>query len=422
MELVILILKSYLIFAVCVLVMYTIRHFIFTLNRLTGEQMMYYQDIVDSELPSIAVLIPMHNEELVAKNILDRLISAEYPLDKIDIIPINDHSEDRTKEILDEYAAKYRHIKPLHRSSKRRGKPAGLNDAMRLTKAKVIIVFDADYLPTKGMLRDIAISFKDPEVGAVMGRVIPENTARNLLTRCLDLERSGGYQVDQQARYNLRLLPQYGGTVGGFRRDVVLYLGGFEPNILTEDTELTYKLFIKGWKVVYANRVECYEEAPEDWDVRSKQIRRWSRGHTQVMFKFFLPLIKSKHLNMREKIDGLFLLFVYSASPILFTGIFVSLILFFLGEMKILSGLLMFLFIASFNTFGNFAPFFQIGIAVFIDGGVEKIRLLPLLIFNFFFNMIFMSLGFLDAIIDLITRRKAYWYKTVRFRTEARRG
>ena len=387
-----------------------------------GEQMLYYQDIVDSELPRIAVLIPMHNEELVAKHILDHLISADYPLDKTEIIPINDHSEDRTKEIVDEYAARYKHIKPLHRHSDRRGKPAALNEAMTLTDAEIIVVFDADYLPGKGTLRDIAISFKDPEVGAVMGRVVPENTPKNLLTRVLDLERSGGYQVDQQARYNLKLLPQYGGTVGGFRKKVVLDLGGFDPNMLTEDTELTYKLFVNGWKVVYANRVEAYEESPEDWNVRSRQIRRWARGHTQVMFKFILPVLKSEHLVMKEKIDGLFLLFVYSASPILFLGLCDSLILFFLGEMKILSSLLMFLFVASFNTLGNFAPFFQIGIASFIDGGTYRIRLLPLLIFNFFFNMLYMSMGFFEAIIDVITKRESKWDKTTRFRAKDKKN
>lgn len=423
MELVILILKSYVVFVVGVMLLYTARHLIFTVNRFMGEQRLYYQDIVDSELQRIAVLIPMHNEELVAKHILDRLISADYPLDKLEIIPINDHSEDRTKEILNEYAEQFKHIKPLHRYSGRRGKPAALNEAMTLTDAEIIVVFDADYLPTKGMLRDIAVSFKDPEVGAVMGRVVPVNTSKNFLTRVLDLERSGGYQVDQQARYNLKLLPQYGGTVGGFRKKLVLDLWGFDPNILTEDTELTYKLFVNGWKVVYANRVECYEESPENWNVRSRQIRRWSRGHTQVMFRFILPLLKSEHLTMKEKIDGLFLLFVYTASPIIFLGLCDSLILFFLGEMKILSsGLLMFLFAASFNTFGNFAPFFQIGIASFIDGGTYRIRLLPLLMFNFFFNMLYISIGFFEAIIDVITKRQTIWVKTTRFRTKDRKN
>jgi hypothetical protein len=51
-------------------------------------------------------------------------------------------------------------------------------------------------------------------------------TNESLLARILELERSGGYQVDQQARYNLSLIPQYGGTVGGFRKELMVALGG----------------------------------------------------------------------------------------------------------------------------------------------------------------------------------------------------
>jgi len=66
----------------------------------------------------------------------------------------------------------------------------------------------------KDVIRELVMAFVDPEVGAVMGRVVPRNNAESLLTRLLALERSGGYQVDQQARYNLDLFPQYGGRSG----------------------------------------------------------------------------------------------------------------------------------------------------------------------------------------------------------------
>ncbi len=412
----VLILQSYLVFVAVIMILYTVRHLLFTLNRLIGKQRIYYQDIIDSELPSISVLVPMHNEERVAANILDRLIATDFPISKLEIIPINDHSSDKTYDILIEYASRYPYIRPLHRSEGRRGKPSALNDALKQAVGEIIIIFDADYLPPKGSLRDIAISFKDPEVGAVMGRVVPENTRRNLLTRLIDLERSGGYQVDQQAKHNLRLIPQYGGTVGGFRRDVVLSLGGFEPNILTEDTELTFKLLIKGWKVVYANRVECYEEVPEDWYVRGRQIRRWARGHSQVMFRYLFQLLKASNLSVIEKMDGFLLLFVYTVPFMLLTGIADSLSLFFLGEMQIIENVVIFLFMAAFNTFGNFAPFYQIGTASLLDGATNRIRLLPLFLFNFFFSMWYISLGFLDAVIDLATKRKTTWHKTKRYR------
>lgn len=416
MEMVVLILKIYFVFVVFIMVVYTIRHYIFVSNRMLGDQRIYYQDIIDSELPSVSVLIPMNNEEKIASNILDLLVEVDYPKEKLEIIIINDNSSDKTGGIIDEYASKYPNIKPIHRSSKDHGKPIALNHGLEVAKGEIVVVFDADYLPPKGIIRDIAVSFNDPEVGAVMGRVIPINVGTNLLTRCLDLERTGGYQVDQQARYNLRLIPQYGGTVGGFRRELIRSLGNFDPYILTEDTELTFRLFVKGWKVIYANRVECYEESPEEWRVRARQIRRWSRGHTRVMFRYLIPLLMSKHLSFREKLDGSLLLFVYTVPFILLTGIIDSVMLFFLGEMEILSTMIVLLFLGLYNTFGNFATFYQIGIGSVLDGATYRIRILPFLLFNFFFNTWHISRGFIGAVIDVLTRRKTRWQKTKRFR------
>jgi cellulose synthase/poly-beta-1,6-N-acetylglucosamine synthase-like glycosyltransferase len=434
---VLLISKIYVVFTVFILLLYMARHFFFTMNRLFFEQRIYYQDIIDSDLKKITVLVPMHNEERVAgqimdllvsdtdsydnaskdpNTILDLLVSADYPHDKLEIIPINDFSTDQTRNILDEYAKHYPFVKPIHRYQGKPGKPAALNEGIRLASGEIIIVFDADYLPPKGILKDIAVCFNDPEVGAVMGRVVPVNTRTNLLTRVLDLERSGGYQVDQQARYNMKLIPQYGGTVGGFRRDLIRKLGSFNTKILAEDTELTFRLLINGWKVIYANRAECYEEAPEKWDVRGRQISRWSRGHNQVMLKYWLPVLKCKHLSIGEKIDGIFLLFVYAVPIILLLALFDLLALFFFGEMNIVSGITALIFVVAYNTFGNFAPFFQIGTASLLDNATNRIRLLPILIFNFFFNMWFIGIGFFGALAVTLTGRHSKWVKTVRFR------
>ena len=403
------------VFLSILIVVYVVRHFIFGTNRLMGRQRLYYNDIYNSNMKSISVLVPMHNEEQVLSYVLDSLLECDYDRDKLEIIPINDNSSDRTKELLDEYHKKYEFIRPLHRDCEDRGKPVGLNDAMAIATGEIIIVFDADYRPARDMLKQLAAAFENPEVGAVMGRVIPYNTNKNVLTRLINLERSGGYQVDQQARYNLRSLPQYGGTVGGFRKDILLETGGFNPLVLAEDTELTYRLFTKGWKVVYANSAECYEEAPETWKVRAKQIRRWARGHDQVLFRYLGKTIFSKHMNLREKIDGILLLFVYAVPFFFLVGQIVSIILFFLGEMNLFSGWWVLLFTAAYCAFGNFAPFFEIGTALFLDGIIGEIFLLPLLLFNFYFYMWYISRGFIDALADLITKRKVKWAKTARF-------
>lgn len=415
---VIMILKIYMFIVIAIMLLYAVRHMVFAYNRIFGRQRLYYSDIFTSDMPTISVLIPMHNEELVLHNVLDSLLECVYDRDRLEIIPINDNSEDKTRELLDEYHEKYEFIRPLHRDCEDRGKPAGLNDAIEVATGDIIIVFDADYRPAKDMLRQLALAFQNPEVGAVMGRVIPYNTDVNLLTRLLNLERSGGYQADQQARYNLKMIPQYGGTVGGFRKDILLQSGGFNTKVLAEDTELTYRLFVSGWKVVYANAAECYEEAPETWEVRGKQIRRWSRGHNQVMFRYLLKTILSPNMRFREKLDGILLLFVYMVPFLLALGHLDSLALFLVGEMNILSGWWVLLFIGAYNSFGNFAPFFEVGVALMVDGIRNEVKLLPLLMFNFYYYMWYISLGFLDAVADLFTRRKVKWAKTKRFASE----
>lgn len=415
MAVVVAILKGYMVFVIITMFIYTVRHFIFAQNRLMGRQRLYYNDIFTSKMKKISVLIPMHNEELVLQNVLESLLECEYDRDRLEIIPINDNSTDQTKEMLDEYHRKYEFIRPLHRDCENRGKPDGLNDAMKIASGEIIIVFDADYRPAKNMLKQLAIAFEDPEVGAVMGRVIPYNTNKNLLTRLINLERSGGYQVDQQARYNLRTIPQYGGTVGGFRKDVIVEMGGFNPKVLAEDTELTYKLYTHGWKVIYANSAECYEEAPETWEVRGRQIRRWARGHNQVLFRYFLPVLFSPYMNFREKLDGILLLLVYAVPFFLALGQLDSIALFFLGKMDLFAGWWVLIFIGAYISFGNFAPFFEIGISLVLDGIKGEACLLPLLMFNFYFYMWNVSRGFLDAVGDVITGRRAQWAKTVRF-------
>lgn len=415
MEMVIKIMQGYIIFVIIVMLLYTVRHFFFTIVRLLGRQRLYYNDIVTSRMKHISVLIPMHNEEKVLDTVLTALLECDYDADRLEIIPINDNSTDKTREMLDEYHRKYEFIRPLHRNCADRGKPVGLNDAMRMARGEIIIVFDADYRPARSMLKQIALAFEDPQVGTVMGRVIPYNTNKNMLTRLINLERSGGYQVDQQARYNLRAIPQYGGTVGGFRRDFLLSTGGFNPKVLAEDTELTYRLITNGWKVVYANSAECYEESPESWNVRGRQIRRWARGHNEVLFRYLIPTITSPHLNLFQKIDGLFLLFIYAVPVLLLFGWGVSLALFFLGRMDIFGGWWVLLFLGVYNAFGNFAPFFEIGAALIIDGLPGEALLLPLMMFNFFFYMWNISLGFFDAVVDIVTGRGVKWDKTIRF-------
>lgn len=409
------VLKVYFVVITCIVIVYMIRHFIFTFSRLFSRQKMPCRDLFESDLPTISVLIPMHNEEKVLKNVLQSLLQCDYDWDKIEIIPINDSSKDATPHILDEYYSRYPFIRPLHRDSDQRGKPAALNDAMEIAHGEIIIVFDADYRPSRNLLKKLALAFEDPQVGAVMGRVIPVNADTNMLTALLNLERSGGYQVDQQARYNLNLLPQFGGTVGGFRKKLVLESGGFNTKVLAEDTELTYRLFTKGWNVIYDNSAECYEEVPENWKVRGTQVRRWSRGHNAVMLRYIGKLFKAPTRNIWQKLDGLLLLLLYALPFFFGLALLDCLALFFLGEMGIYGGIWVIVFIGAYNAWGNFAPFFEIAAGNLLDGMKNDILVLPLMCFSYYFYLWHISIGFLQALVDVVSQRNVTWAKTERF-------
>lgn len=411
----VLVMKVYLTILAFLLLLYTVRHFVFSHNRLLSKQKMYYNDIISNPPQKVTVIVPMHNEEDVIHFCLDSLIKIDYDKNYLQIIPVDDNSTDKTGEIVDGYAAKYPYIQPIHRHCENRGKPAGLNDAIQVATGDIIVVFDADYRPNKNILKSLTCAFLDPEVGAVMGRVVPYNTSSNLLTRLLNMERSGGYQVDQQARYNLNLVPQYGGTVGGFRRDVILELGGFNTAILAEDTELTFRLITNGYRIAYANTAECYEESPETWSQRAKQIRRWSRGHNQVLFHYFNKTITSPYLTFIQKTDSILLLLTYAMPLFLLIGQIFSLALFLMGKIDLFEGIWLLTYIGIFNSFGNFAPFYQIGTGLLLDGVEDDVLLLPLLLLNFYFYMYYISRGFFDAIVDVCTRRTVTWDKTKRF-------
>jgi cellulose synthase/poly-beta-1,6-N-acetylglucosamine synthase-like glycosyltransferase len=286
-----------------------------------------------------------------------------------------------------------------------------------LATGEILIVFDADYVPGRGLIKQLVAPFFDPEIGAVMGRVVPLNTGSNLLTRLLDMERSGGYQVDQQARMNMHLVPQYGGTVGGVRRIALDAIGGWRDDALAEDTDLTYRLLLNGWKTAYQNRSECYEEVPESWPARIRQIMRWSKGHNQAAFRYAGPLLRSDKVSLREKFDGMLLLGVFAMSPILLFGWVLAVILFYFNATNWLTGIFALFALISYSALGNFAAFFEIATAVYLDGSKGRIRLIPLNYFGFLVSLLSIArASFNQLLFDYILRRKLVWDKTPRYR------
>lgn len=193
---------------------YLVRHYVFTLTALyyRGGQPSFAPS--RSYQPNVSILIPAHNEEKVIGRILQRAVELTYPKEKLEIIVIDDASTDKTSDIAESFARKYDQIKVIHRMRGEggNGKSTVLNEGLKHANGEIIFCFDADYYPQCDIIEKLAAYFVDPKVGAVQGRVTVLNEPNTFVTRLVTLERIGGYRVDQLARDDLRLIPQFGGT------------------------------------------------------------------------------------------------------------------------------------------------------------------------------------------------------------------
>jgi cellulose synthase/poly-beta-1,6-N-acetylglucosamine synthase-like glycosyltransferase len=400
---------------------YLIRHYIFTLTILKNHRQKNKETSKTENLtyqPTVSILIPAHNEEQVIGRILQGIAKLTYPKDKLQVIVVDDASTDKTGKIAEEYSEEYPYVKVVHRSKKegKRGKASALNAGFKHATGEIILCFDADYYPQRDIVEKLTKNFVNPKIGAVQGRVVVLNEPQNMVTRLVALERIGGYCVDQQARDNLGLITQFGGTVGGFKRDLLESLGGWDESILAEDTDLTFRVYLAGYKISYVNDAECYEEAVESWRAYWKQRYRWAKGHMQCALKHSFKVLKSRNLSLKEKIDGLLLLNLYFMPVLVLFSWIIGVSLFFLDSSSWFN---MFwtsipISFSLYSFVGNFAPFFEVGIGTYIDGRTRAQWLIPLLIFTFLYNIPICTKALTDLLISKIFRKNCnHWTKTV---------
>jgi cellulose synthase/poly-beta-1,6-N-acetylglucosamine synthase-like glycosyltransferase len=373
-----------------------------------------------ADWPSVTVVTPAHNEERVIGDCIERLLGLDYPADRLELLVVNDRSSDRTREIVERAVARSGgRLRALHREhGAPPGKPAALKDALALVQSEVVVFFDADYLPDAPLLKTLVAPFLDPQVGATMGRVVPYNTEKNLLTRLLDLERRGGYTIDQAGRAWLNWLPQFGGTVGGIRMQALQAVGGWSAQTLAEDTDLTYRLFLQGWTVEYVDDAMCHEESPEACTVRFRQVRRWACGHNQCLFRYFWPVLRSTRHPFARRLDAALVLLFFVFPPLALCNLVAALIYPTLYSYPPLNFALM--SAAPFMvSFGNFAPYFQIIAALLRDRQPQAAAMLPLLFLSSAISMIAACEGLALALRGALLNSGVGWDKTSRYRRTA---
>jgi cellulose synthase/poly-beta-1,6-N-acetylglucosamine synthase-like glycosyltransferase len=258
-------------------------------------------DRLPFDFPNVSILIPAHNEDKVIVNTLESMLKLDYPHEKVEIIVIDDGSTDQTAALVRGIACKDARVKLLSvpLAEAKRGKSCALNRGMRQVNSDYIAVYDADNTPERNALRYMMSQLLlHPELGAVLGKFRTANRKRNILTKFINIETLSFQSILQAGRWKLFRVATLPGTNFVVRRHLLEQLGGWDEKAITEDSELTIRIYMEGFRIKYVPYARTDEQEPEAWRVWVGQRTRWVRGNNYVISKFFkeAPRFRNKFL------------------------------------------------------------------------------------------------------------------------------
>lgn len=238
------------------------------------------------QYPSVAILIPAHNEAVVIADTLYAMSKIQYP-GKLDIYVLNDNSQDCTGEIASYYDESFDHIHHIEvPPGTPKGKSRVLNYGISISDSDYICVYDADNQPEPGALQLLVETAETiPKAVGAVGYVKTINENTNFLTRMIALEFSSFQLLMQAGRWKLFKLGSLTGTNMLVRRDALMKAGGYDPYALAEDADLTLSLTKDGGLLPIIPEAITWEQEPENIRVWVKQRTRWMQGNLYLIGK-----------------------------------------------------------------------------------------------------------------------------------------
>jgi poly-beta-1,6-N-acetyl-D-glucosamine synthase len=279
--------------------------------------------ITDDALPWATVLIPAHNEAEVIATTLQAACQIDYP--HFEVVVVDDGSTDDTAACVEPFldTGRVRLVRKLVNE----GKALALNDALPLVNGEIILTLDADASPDPQILRRIVPHFASARVAAVTGNPRVRNFD-SFLARLQAIEFSSIVSLLRRSQRIWGRVVTVSGVVAAFRKSAVFDVGGFSPNMPTEDIELTWKLQKRFYDVRYEARAIVWMTVPSSFKGLFKQRLRWARGLMQVFHKHADVMTHWKYRRMWP-------VFIESALSILWALCFVVLTLIWIASWSI---------------------------------------------------------------------------------------
>jgi cellulose synthase/poly-beta-1,6-N-acetylglucosamine synthase-like glycosyltransferase len=365
------------------------------------------------ELPKISLMIPAHNEGIVITHTLEALLKLNYPAGHLEILVINDGSTDDTAKQVEIIAAQNPHIRLFNIPPEfaARGKSAALNRGLAECRHAIIGIYDADNRPEPDSVLHLARQLiADPSLGAVIGKFRCINKKKNLLTRFINLECLAFQWIVQAGRWNLLRMATLPGTNYLIHRNLLEKLGGWDEQALTEDAEMSIRIYQAGYLIKFIPYSVTWEQEPETLRVWFRQRTRWARGNNYVLEKYFMQVFKIK-----PRVVGLELFYAMAVYYIFFIAILLSDLLFVLAT----AGLIMIPIPGPYKEVWLFA-FLLFILELIIALSREKedtpLNILLIALAYFTYCQLWILVVLKAAYEDFVLKREHRWVKTQRFR------
>lgn len=234
----------------------------------------------DDKLPSIAVLVPLYDEQDIAERLVTRLTRLDYPRDRLEVLLILEAGDLATRRALRgaDLPAWMRIVEVP--SGEVRTKPRAMNYALDFTRSEIVGIYDAEDAPAPDQLLKVAEAFRTagPEVACVQGVLDFYNPRQTWLTRCFTIDYATWFRLVLPGLVRLGFVIPLGGTTVFFRRELLDRLGRWDAHNVTEDADLGIRLARRGYRVSFLNSV-TEEEATASIPAWIRQRSRWIKGY-----------------------------------------------------------------------------------------------------------------------------------------------
>lgn len=253
----------------------------------------------------VAAYLP-NEVEIIVETIEYILTKVERPKAGLEVILVyNTPSNLPVEEELRKLAKIYPELR-LMRVMNSESKAENLNWAIQEVRGEITAIFDADHSPAPDCLFR-AWRWLEKEYDVVQGRNIIRNSAYNWLTKIIAVEFETIYAISHLGKSLIADTAIFCGT-NGFWRTEILKQFRFEKTMMTEDIDMTFKVLLKGYKIIHDRSIISKELAPEKLLSLWFQRKRWAQGWIQVSLRYQRPVWSSNRLNFRQKLYWTYLL------------------------------------------------------------------------------------------------------------------